>query len=302
MTAALVFVGADGRQRPAPVSAAWWVGMLAAVPAGAVMVCRVLAAQGRLDLGACPAAAGATTAAWLMVAVAAASARSGDDFELALLFCGLCALLAGVATYVAVELANGLCCCRCCGQRATAAAAAAAEPLAAASHDGSDEQTGRRGGRLGRPLTVLGAAVGLGLGVLIGVAADTTDNDPDWLVGLVFCGPPLAIAGAAAAHFLVEAYGVDGATDASGWLTYDLALLSFGRRRHRQQQRRQKMFALSCNFGDCHNMACGPLARLPALRNLFRVTNHFSFWGQAVSLRPPAQRPQFRTILQPVRT
>ena len=100
MTAALVFVGADGRQRPAPVSAAWWVGMLAAVPAGAVMVCRVLAAQGRLDLGACPAAAGATTAAWLMVAVAAASARSGDDFEHALIFCGLWALLAGVVVYI----------------------------------------------------------------------------------------------------------------------------------------------------------------------------------------------------------
>jgi hypothetical protein len=281
------------------VTAAWWFGLLVAVPTTAAAG-RRLAGQGRLDLGQYPTCFGVVAGIWPMVAVAAASARSAGGFINAVSIVGGGALVAGVPAYVCIELANGLCCCRCCGRRATGAAAA----LVGAADQEATGQTSPHSNRLGRPLVVLGAALGFLLPfvwfVVFGIAEygscpktsaracreNLLASLPIWLRNTVIYSFPFTIIGAATAQFLVDAYGVDGATDASGWLTYDLALLSFGRRHTPARRQRSaepgRLMALSCNFVDCHNMACGPLARLPAIRKLFVIAGHFSFWAQAV--------------------
>lgn len=239
--------------------------------------------------GGYPSSAGAMAAAWLLWASCAGymivyADRSFDEALGGGLFApGLFALVAGAATYIVVELGNGCVCCRCCAQRCGSGEPAAADE-ATAEETGVVVQPQRH--RLTRPMTALGAFLGLLAGIGLAYTYAIADQvHPYSFTGIVVLfGPPGALIGAAAAQFLVALYGLDGTTESSRWLDFTLALLSFGRRRQSSASATAKLFSLSCSVGDCHNMMCGCLARLRAFRWLFGSTDRFSFWAQAVSI------------------
>ena len=148
---------------------------------------------------------------------------------------------------------------------------------------------------MARPLTTLGAVLGLLLGILLSYLA--FPSAPDGWIPALLCSLPGILIGAAGAQFFVDLYDVDGTADRSRWLDFALVLLSFGRRgRSAAGNPRAKIFALSCSVADCHSMMCGRLARLRAFRWLFGSTDRFSFWAQAVRCRCPSAGTFYHSI------